>query len=84
MNAPLAITIRFTCHKCGLLNQQVAVRPRREGEDLDRFLEDVVTPALGGQTHHALRPLCQANRLSELLIPTTDKGAGYADVPTLH
>lgn len=36
MNAPLAITIRFTCHKCGLL------------------------------------------------IPTTDKGAGYADVPTLH
>lgn len=69
----LSITVRFSCHACGIRDQQVVVRPRAHGEDIVHFLEQVVTPALG-ETHHMLSPHCHPKRLSDVKIPAPEGG----------
>lgn len=83
MNAPIlpTIVVRFSCHKCGIRNQEVVVLARQPGEDIAHFLEQAITPALGA-SHHQLSPHCQTNRLSDVQIPA-DSTIGVG-APTVH
>jgi|SRR5271157_861238 len=66
VDAP-AIEVLYSCHSCGLVKARVTVTARTI-EDVMRWMEDVLAPALG-RDHYERSPHCNTRTLSDVMIP---------------
>ena len=69
--------IMFSCKGCGLVDCRVKVRVRYLGEEVLKWIELVVMPAVGSY-HHFCSPTCHSE-VCDLKIPIkrgTEKGIG--------
>jgi hypothetical protein len=72
------ITIRYTCHSCGLLKLALDV-PARVDEDVVTWMKSV--QQLVGVDHHRRSPACPS-RHCDLMVPIT--GAAQVGGPVLQ
>jgi hypothetical protein len=70
------VTIRYSCHLCGIEKREVRVRAR-ENEDVVQWLEQVCMVDLGAD-HAAVSPYCHPTELKDIMIPLSgvDKVGG--------
>ena len=69
------ITIKYSCHQCGIRDADVSV-PARGDEEVTKWLDSVTV--LVAENHALIRPHCKIDRISELKIPMvgTEKVGG--------
>lgn len=75
------IDVMYSCPVCGLVQVTAKVPVRREGEDVVRWLEATVVPALSSD-HDRRSPDCRTQTLSDLMIPLS--GCDYIGGPMVQ
>ena len=63
----LTITVRYSCHECGLKNIEVPVQARG-AEDIVTWVEEIMIVACG-HDHMRRSPSCHPEILSDIMIP---------------
>jgi hypothetical protein len=62
------ITVKYSCHQCGLHRAEVEVRLRKPNEDVAEWVEMIV--GWDVKVDHSMRsPLCSAVSVQDLMIP---------------
>ena len=75
------ITIRYSCHDCGLEKVPCEVPERVDGSDVVDWVTRTMADAIA-HDHRRRSPECMAQRVHEVLIPTT--GAQYVGGPAVQ
>ena len=65
------ITVLYSCDPCGVRRREVAVRERGPAEDVKAWTDATVRAI--ARHHREQCPFCQADTLSELMIPLTGR-----------
>lgn len=80
MESNLTITIKYSCHSCGIFRRAIQVPARTPDEDVIAWTEAAVR--IVARDHRTERPGCKATSLSELMIPIT--GTSRVGGPVEH
>lgn len=75
---PMTITVKYSCHDCGLVKAECVV-PARQDEDVVVWMEHTIR--LAAQDHARRSPRCHPKQLHDLMIPMppgTDRVGGPA------
>lgn len=65
------ITVLYSCEPCGVKRRELAVQERDSAEDVAAWLK--ATAGAVARHHRERFPFCQADALSELMIPTSGR-----------
>lgn len=77
----MSLTVRYSCHACGIEKAEVPVRYRSSSEEVLDWMLQVLTPALLAD-HDSRSPHCRPEGLDDVMIPIT--GAQYIGGPCLQ
>lgn len=66
-----------SCNLCGLVDLHVYVPVRKEGQDVVDWMHKVFTPK-ASEAHHFCSPHCRPDQLTNVKIPMSSKGIGFA------
>jgi hypothetical protein len=72
----MLINVKYSCKLCGIIKRNVIIPERLENQDIKDYLENVVMISLA-EDHQHVSPNCRPTHFQDLMIPYTDKGAGY-------
>lgn len=78
------ITCMFSCAGCGLTKKKIEVRCRRPEEDLEHWMNHLLTMIT--RCHRTVSPKCRSRTIGDLMIPVpTVEGLGVGmEPPTPH
>jgi hypothetical protein len=63
------ITVKYSCHLCGIVKREVQVRARGD-EDVVQWLEQVCISDLV-KDHSSVSPECRPSELKDIMIPVS-------------
>lgn len=66
-----------TCAHCGLVDLRFYVPVRKDGQDVVEWMHKVFTPK-ASEAHHFWSPHCRPDQLTNVKIPMSSKGIGFA------
>ena len=66
------ITVKYSCHACGLVRVEMSLPVRENERDVVQWFQTTLAQAL--QVDHAKRsPLCNAQSVQDLMIPMDNR-----------
>jgi hypothetical protein len=67
INGAATIVLLYTCEPCGVKDQEVTVRTRNSGEELDSWMREAQTRVT--IDHQKRSPNCTATNMTEMKVP---------------
>ena len=77
----MSITLKYSCHECGLYKIELSV-PEREEEDVLTWMENTVGIQIKND-HSSRSPQCKSESIQDLMIPIPE-GTQKVGGPVAH